>query len=377
MATVSGSGSIWTVTSSLYVGDDQNATATLNVLNGATLNLGSNRIYISDDDSTGIFNVSGGSTVISGEAIFGNYSDTGRGIANISGLGTTWTISDDLTLGYEGGSGELNITQGAVVSAAGDLTMGYYDEGVTRGDLLISGPGSRLTIGGSAAIGDDRPAIVSVSNGGFFGVTGDAQIARDTTAPSTVTVTGADSRFEANNLAVGDYGEGTLNVLDGGSVQTNNLTMGHNTGGVGTLLVDGPESHVQANSSIIIGFNGTGTTTVSNGGWLESQGTLTIGDLGSGSLVVTGIGSRVTTGSDLIVGDGAEGSLTISNGGKVIVNDGAGNTFVGSQQPLTRTVTVDGAGSELRTNILNLGINGTGIATVSNGGTITANKGLT
>ena len=476
--TVSGAGSTWTSTGSMTVGGDNGSIATLNVLDGATLDLGTNTIYISDDDSTATFNASGGSTITSGDAIFGYYSDVGVGVANISGAGTTWSIDGELVLGGEGGSGELNILAGAVVTATGDLTMGEYDEGVTRGDLLVSGTGSRLSIAGNAVIGADRPAIAIISNGGTMDVTGDTTISDDTTAPATLTVTGQGSRYETAGLTVGAYGEGNLNildlgslvsgtaivgyrssavgtvtvdngfwmmngvpltvgesgtgtvtvrnggqigsasvrpttltlgnlagssgtmtitgagsqavfsaqawvgksgtgslsVLDGGYIGAQDIFVGTDAGSTGTLLVDGAGSHALGTDYISIGNLSAGSATVSNGGWLESADDMTIAFQAPGTVVVTGQGSRLTTVGILRVGHFGNGSLTISDGGKVIVDEGDSDTVVAMSAGSNGNLHVTGTGSELDTYDLIIGQAGTGTATVSNGGMITAHS---
>lgn len=291
-ATVSGVGSSWNFNNSLYIGYDNNSTATVNVLNGATLNLGSQNLYISYDNAAGTLNVSGGSTVISGDVSFGYYSETGQGKANISGAGTTWTVNGDMTIGDEGGSGELNIRDGAVVSVSDRLRMGGYDDYITRGDLLITGPGSRLTVGGDAEIGYERPAIVIISNGGLFQVLGSTSISEDSTAPSSVTVTGQGSRFESENntVYIGNYGEGSLNVLNGATASLNSTYVGYNPDAVGNITVDNGTLSVTSGNTLAIGYDGTGTATLANGGKITTTEQVYIAQL-NGSFGTLNIGA--------------------------------------------------------------------------------------
>lgn len=314
---LTGSDSEVTLSSSLYVGYDGDGT--FNVTDGATLTV-TGGIYVGYSEGQGVFNVSGGSTVISGSADFGYYSDAGQGTANISGVGTTWTINGSLTLGDEGGAGEMNITDGAHVSVSGNLQMGVYDEGITRGDLLISGSGSQLTVAGNAYIGYERPAIVVVSNGGYLQTTGDAVISGDTSAPSTVTVTGAGSVWDSGDVIVGEYGVGQLNITNGGVVN-----------GSGDAQV---------------GYYGSGSSvTISGSGsqWNLGNYSLDVGYYADATLTVTN--NAVLTAGDITLGYGTNGHgvANVTSGGKIY----SGDVTLGSYgYPMSGTMNISGAGSE-------------------------------
>lgn len=313
---LTGSDSEVTLSSSLYVGYDGDGT--FNVTDGATLTV-TGGIYVGYSEGQGVFNVSGGSTVTSGSADFGYYSDAGQGTANISGVGTTWTINGSLTLGDEGGAGEMNITDGAQVSVTGNLLMGAYDENITRGDLLISGEGSQLTVAGNALIGDERPAIVVVSSGGYL-QTGDTVIAGDTSASSSVTVTGAGSVWDSGDVVIGEYGVGQLIITDGGVVN-----------GSGDAQV---------------GYSGSGSSVIVSGSgsqWNLAGNTLDVGYYTDASVTVTD--NAVLTSGDITIGYGTDGHgvVNVTDGGKIY----SGEVTLGSYgYPMSGTMNISGAGSE-------------------------------
>ena len=112
----------------------------------------------------------------------------------------------------------MNITDGAQVSVTGrPRTWAMYDEGITRGDLSCLAPALSSPSQAAPTIGYERPAIVTVSNGGFAPDRRyDTFISRWTTRRRrAVTITGAGSQFTAGDLYVGDY-SGASGTLDSG-----------------------------------------------------------------------------------------------------------------------------------------------------------------
>lgn len=400
---VSGAGSLWTLNSSLYIGYDDNATGTVNVTNGATLDLGSNSINISYNDAAGFFNVSGGSTVTSGAAYLGYYSDTGVGVANISGAGTIWTVNGEMRIGDEGGAGELNVLDRAHVNVSGDLRMGGYDEGVTRGDLLVSGASSEMTVGGTAYIGYERPAIVTVSNGGLFQVTGETIISYDDTAPAEVTVTGAGSRFQSGDVQIGyaNGAEATLNLTNGASADTGSVYVGSAAGSTGTLNISGADTTWAGGSTFYAGYSGIGTINIS-GGTVFDPSTNYMNYLhisenagSQGTVNISGAGTEVTVDQYIYLGNADRGVLNITDGAVVTTDylygavggaasdllvSGAGTAlniyygaYIGSGATLNAVVE---NGAQLSATSASVQINNDSTLTVRNGGSVTGANGI-
>ena len=374
--TISGANSAWNV-NGLTVGDD--GTGTVNVTNGATLNLGTYSMYIGGSEGNGTVNVSGASTVTSGDVTLGYYGSAPEGTMNVSGSGTEWNINGSLTVGYEGGAGTVNITGGAHVSTTSYLTMGYYEEGITRGDMTISGAGSQLVVGSGTYIGYYAGADVVVSNGGLLQSDSDAYIASYYTQPSSVTVTGAGSQWTiAGYLYDGYYGEGTINVANGGYVSVaSDAYFGYYDYGTegGIANISGAGSKMLLSGDAYIGYEGKSTVTVSNGGVLQTDGAAYLGDGNAGKVTVTGTGSKWIA-DTIEVGAYYGGSYPDSRGDVIVSNGGAvtaSTLALGTYEGAPGTVLVTGQGSHIDlTGALTIGDLGEGTATLANGGKITA-----
>jgi len=82
--------------------------------------------------------------------------------------------------------------------------------------------------------------------------------------------------------------------------------------------VDGPGSSMTSGMQLIVGRNGVGTLNITNGGFVDSSPTPIIGSgvTGSGLVVVRGAGSLWDSGSHIIVGQ-TTGALQIFEAGQV------------------------------------------------------------
>ena len=109
-------------------------------------------------------------------------------------------------------------------------------------------------------------------------------------------------------------------------------------------------------STLVVGLSAPGSFSALVGAWLKVDG-MTVGDGGTGNGTVNVSGGRIDVGGDtnrLQVGNWGTGSMTVSAGGLVdaTVNAGACSgcySFVGNGAGSTGTLTVTGAGSEVRT----------------------------
>ncbi|WP_159096773.1 autotransporter domain-containing protein [Pseudovibrio sp. Alg231-02] len=199
----------------------------------------------------------------------------------------------------------------------------------------------------------------------------------DTTAlnPTSVTDKTTNGTARANNLWVGYSGEGTLTVSDGGVVNSNYGYIGHNRGSIGAVEVTGIGSTwVNSGSELVVGESGNGTLTVSDGGKVKGDyGHIGYSDGSTGSVEVTGTGSIWVNSGILAVGGSGNGTLTVSDGGKVNSNYG----YVGRYKGSTSVVEVTGTGSTWgNSGNLSVGRDGGGSLTVSDGGTVSNISGF-
>lgn len=166
-----------------------------------------------------------------GTSTLGRYADA-LGTINVNGGQFTSgnTSGDDLIIGYAG-TGALNISNGGTVSA-GDFYMGYTTDGA--GSLTVTGSGSTLTTAGSAFVvgrSGGAPGTLSITAGGKISSAGTAYLGNTSTTVGDATVTGADSLWDAATLLVGNSGQGTLTISDGGLVSAEFLSIDVTTNG--------------------------------------------------------------------------------------------------------------------------------------------------
>ena len=306
------------------------------------------------------------------QLILGNES-TGNGTLRISGESVTFTVDPDGTIVGNAGTGLLQIQNGA---------------------LFVNQGSAGLIVGKEAG----SVGRVDVDNQGIYN-------------PSELRITG-DNNF----LTVGGKGEGDVTVQAGGKVLVSGVNseiiVGQGDGGDGNLTVMGAGSIVTSTgtnnfNSIGFGANSKGAMTVENGGAFEGL-MLEVGRDGDGTLTVTGAGSKATLSSAfghytdspntdwdeskesgfVRVGrnDSGHGVLNVLAGGVLLVTNDDTTTApgvqVGRYVGSSGEVKVDGVGSTIdiiqnasSANLdwgpyLELGLDGKGQMTVSNGGTV-------
>ena len=198
----------------------------------------------------------------------------------------------------------------------------------------------------------------------------------DTTAPNSAKVTNktTNGTAGAQRLHVGERGEGTLTVSDGGAVSSTHGYIGHFSGSTGTVEVTGTGAAWDNSVDLFIGDYGDGTLTVSDGGAVSSEwGYVGYNSGSTGTVEVTGIGSTLEILETLYIGEGGEGTLTISEGGSVIGTNG----YIGGNNGSTGSVEVTGTGATWNnSNILLVGEHGDSTLTVSDGGVVSSAYGI-
>ena len=198
----------------------------------------------------------------------------------------------------------------------------------------------------------------------------------------------------AGNILVGDTGYGSLTIQDGSNVDGLQIFVGNTATGVGEITLTGAETSLTARFLSNTGVHtigrggGTGTINVLDGARLDTNSSgandiwvgghlddaATEATTSTGTLNVDGVGSFVET-EDLNVGiAGGMGFLNITGGGVVNTADGnsadtqfgANTGFDGLQS--VGTGVVDGDGSLLQSRAILVGGSGVGSLAVSNGG---------
>jgi T5SS/PEP-CTERM-associated repeat protein len=348
MATVTGSGSTWTNNQGLFVGNA--GAGTLNILNGGVVTVTGTTYVAAGGTATGAINfgASGGTlttqSLYAGPAQFsGSGTIAARGMVSDGGVAFDAGHGLSQTLHWMGAGQNVtvNLDMSGASGAVGDLGAGYQGAGT-------------LTIAEGVAV---------TSGNGYLGYKAGS------TGMATVSGTGS-TWANSGNLTVGSYGNGALNVINGGRASSAaDSYLGYNTGAKGTVNVDGTGSAWTSTGTIIVGYSGTGTVNITNGG--QASGGAAIGEIpgSTGTVNIDGAGSAWIDYDTLVVGANGTGALNITNGGRA--NSGFG--IVGLSTAGLGTVMVDGPGSTWSSGFTNIGHFGQGTSTlnISNGGNVT------
>ncbi|TDH33828.1 hypothetical protein E2A64_17710, partial [Pseudohoeflea suaedae] len=323
-------------------------------------------------DGEGTLNVQDGGYVYAYDdvSIGGFEFGAGTGTVTVSGKDSRLIAGDDIVVG-DRGEGTLNVLNGGYVYAYDDVFLGGYDVGDGKGTVTVSGKDSRLVGGTDMFVGFNGEGTLNVLNGGYVRVDENVYLGVSDDVTGTVTVSGKDSRLIArNDINVGNSGEGTLNVLDGGYVRADEVVrIGQQSGSTGKVTVSGKDSRLVAGDDITVGNSGEGTLDVLNGGYVHTYADFYLGRFSgsTGTATVSGKGSRLVAASEMSVGQIGEGTLNVLGSGYVRAD---GKVRIGQEDGSTGTVTVSGKDSRLVSGSeITVGYYvGEGTLTVANGG---------
>ena len=264
-----------------------------------------------------------------------------------------------------------------VIGQAGAQALGISIGSATGevGNLTVTGSGSTLAVGnGFFFIGDFGQGTFTVSNGGVASAAGQTYVATDPNSSGTVLITGTGSQFNANGgLFVGadNNAVGQATVQSGGRL-TGSVTLGAIVaGGSGTLNITG--TGTTFSGSAVVGSTSTGILNV-NSGASYSASTTTVGNsAGSiGTLTVDGSGTSFSSTTTMTVGGSGTGTFNLQNGAtattNVIVSVSA------SSATGNGSANVSGAGTTWSTGNVRVGTLGTGAINITDGAVV--NSGI-
>ena len=284
------------------------------------------------------------------------------------------------------GGGTLSMGANSSFGVNSLVAIGNNYDGSTAGGTLNVGTTSSLTI-------HDTSGFANITVGSALGGSGN------------VNVDGASALLDANGeMVVGYQSTGTVDILNGGLVQTDavsasdspGLAVGIDLGVQGTVLVDGMDpsmqhsSQLQNSGQITIGANGIGQLEARNSGSVTAGGdpnnpalVLGLNATGSGTVYVHNGGS-ISSNGQFTVGLSGTGSVTIETNGSVMTNSlgtsgGVENPslMLGLLAESSGMVVVQNGGSLTTTGQMDVGGAGAGTLTINAGGTMTSNPQAT
>jgi fibronectin-binding autotransporter adhesin len=296
----------------------------------------------------------------------GNLSKTGAGTLNITGIndysGATVVRSGTVNLTgsishgsspldvapYFGDNAALHIAPGASIEAS--LSTIAWSAGATG---LVTMTGGTWTSSDELRVGDYGHGTLNISEGTISNTIGN--IARSAGSTGTVTMSGG-TWTNSQQFVVGNAGNGTL-TFTGGTISSVHSTIGAGSDSIGSATVKGG---TWTNSGELrIGDWGHGTLTVESGTLSNTIGNIarSAGSVGT----VTMTGGTWTNTERLIVGNAGSGVLHLNDGdiSSVLstIGDGAGSSGVAHVA----------GGSWTSTDELRIGEFGSGTLNVSGG----------
>ncbi|MCK4342739.1 MAG: PKD domain-containing protein [Phycisphaerae bacterium] len=303
----------------------------------------------------GTLNLTDGGGVFAHEVFIGTF-DNAVGEMNVGGPGTLLDANGMVVGQVFGAQGTLTITDGASVRVGRDPDSAFHiawgghggggGSAPAEGTVVVSGPGSSLTVDYHCDIGLDGIGTLRIENGGLMTGFNRCRIGSHSGSIGSATVTGTGSRItiDADNpILVGRYGQGALLIEAGGEMShlaTNYaLTLGTYSGSVGELTVTGSGSTYDAATQVRVGRGGSGTLLIADGGHVvtgkegwptNSSGIVGVVAGGTGVVTVTGTGSLWEQDGDLSIGFYGQGTLDIEAGGAISSADGFIARFVGA-----------------------------------------------
>jgi autotransporter family porin len=341
----------------IELGVKEGSKGTLNIT-GADSQLLGHQVMVGNQ-GVGEFNISDSGKFVldTFDKVIVGYGATGQGTINVDGAGSQLYHnkygSSNMYVGY-GGKGVMNVSNGAKAGAEeihlGTLAGAY-------GELNISGAGTVVSSLGGVVIraGEQGEGKVSITDGGMFdGGTYRNYLGDGAGGKGTLLVSGTGSLWKSSVLTVGNWGEGQLQVMNGGRIEASGLNIASNSKSQGSAVVSGATSSVKV-GELNVGVNGIGSLTIADGAQVTSSGTdkysgVSIGTSpASGNILVKDQGSLLSAGYINIGGTNGDGTLTIADGGLVKVSS-TGEVRVGDS-PI-------GGGGSLKQAVLNIGTGG-------------------
>ena len=295
---VTGSGSLWTNSSNVFVGDHYGCGNSLVISNGAT--------------------------VFNGDGYIGYDISTASNSALVTGSGSVWTNSTELYVGWRGSSNSLVISSsGTVFNSYGYIGNGNNNPS-SNNSVLVTDSGALWKNSSYVYIGSNgsRNSLVITNGGTVVGAVGEVNyIGNNSGANSnSVLVSGSGSAWtNATEIHVGDSGRGnSLVINDGGAVVSVVGLIGSSSGAnSNSVLVSGGGSVWTNSGDVYVGYTGCGNSLViTNGGTVVSSNLFMGYNSSSSNNFITVSGGNLTLTNPPASGvlDVRRGTLTMNSG---------------------------------------------------------------
>lgn len=309
-------------------------------------------------------------TAVSHAAI--TYSGGIGDAVNIPSDPNTWTNATEGFIGL-GTYGEISVSPTSTLLS--DKAYIGYTMGVT-GAVTIDGTGSAWITTSGLSVGEYGTGTLDLLNGGALTAGDSVLVGNQTGSNGTMIVDASALTIDGGKLTAGDYGIGTLEIRNGATVSSSQGRVAYHDGSNGTAIVS--DSTWTNTGDFIVGAVGTctGILTIENGGQVSNAaGMIAYDPSTTGTVNVTGSGSQWNCSDFLHVGRKGSGTLNITNGGVVNTTTAHIGRYDGGTHG---SVLVSGTGSQLNSSgVLAVGQSGTatGDMRIENGAVVTSAGG--
>lgn len=236
---------------------------------------------------------------------------------------------------FYGNDAILNIISGGQLNVE-QLNLGH--EANTKTTVLVSGIGSAINSGTNYAtwrIGNSGEAVITLENGGQLTSKGSANppilhLGESAGASGTIIANGAAFDVLGNKIAaidmgqlmrIGQWGKGSLQILDGALANIETVHVGHYEGSQGSVVISGQGSTLNTVNEIVVGHGGTGTLVLENGGVMNIGASSQVNGSVNSWALVTGPGSVWHANGGFVLNTAArpdvQHRLDIRNGGTI------------------------------------------------------------
>jgi T5SS/PEP-CTERM-associated repeat protein len=332
-------------------------------------------------DGTGNVTIADGARVAAdGGALFLGYWPDGVGNLTVTGPNSVWEDAGLIQVGNYG-AGALLISNGGTVVGTHEAYIGasywpFLSDPTSRGSATVTDPNSLWRIGGGLYVGRTGQNELLVTAGGRVE-------SESGQVDGTAEVAGAGSLWQnERGLTVGHSSEGWLDIEMGGRVTDANACVGRLEGADGLVNIRGAGSTWDTSAELQVGAAGQGSVAVEEGGRLTSRtGVLGAEASGQGVVEITGTDSvweilpdsGSGLGGDLYVGQDGYGLLLIDNGGRVL----SSGAYIGNMSSASGTVMLENAGTIWENSgELQVGVAGGGSMNVEDGAHLISRTGV-
>ena len=313
-----------------------------------------------NDASGGFFNV---------PANWNPVGTPGSGDDAIFNLDAPYTVDFNTSQATDG----LDVLDGDVTFSPNNLVT------YTTSETMLINNGALLRLTGNGAntflldsthpnsglrVGDSLGGGLTIQDGAAAQFAGRVAVATGEASTGVLLVGGENASLNVptSSLTIGESGNGTLNVTNGGRVDSRSAGLGAVVGSTGVANILGADSTWTISSGLVVGVNGDGRLTIDGGGSVISEGSTFLGgdSGGDGTVTVRGADSMWTNTQELFIGSSGSGTLTIEEGGSVSsLESSLGGSISGSGE-----ATVRGPDSTWVSASVTVGVNGDGDLTI-------------